>query len=103
MNKKDKRGVMGIETGKAFLVGLLALVVIGVVFMVVLNAIGDTALASEDVNGTMMVIGNATEAADDFFSNTGTWLALLAIVILILIIAVVVVVVNKFGGRSSGL
>lgn len=97
---KDKRGVMGLDTGKAFLVALLSMIVIGVVFMVVLNALGDTTIVSGDTD-TANIITNATSAASDFFSNTGTWLSLLSIVILILIIVVVIVVVNRTGGRTA--
>ena len=91
---------MGIDTGKAFLVGLLSLVVIGVVFLVVLTSLGETSIAqsSLDVNNT---IANATAGAADFFSNVGTWLSLLAIVILILIIVVVIVVVNGLGSGAN--
>ncbi len=100
--QKDKKGVMGLSVAKSFLMILLGLVVLGVTFMIVLNELGSTAIVANDP-ATQSIIGNATEGAASFFSNTGTWLALLSVVILILIIAVVIVVVNRFGsggGRS---
>ena len=98
---KNKRGVMGLDVAKSFLMILLGLVVLGVVFMIVLNELGDTDIVSDD-NDTQSIIGNATEGASDFFSNTGTWLSLLSIVILILIISVVIIVVGRFGGGGRG-
>lgn len=101
--KKDKRGVMGLNVAKGFLMILLGLVVLGVTFMIVLNELGDTSIVSGD-NDTQNIISNATSGAADFFSNTGTWLSLLSVVILILIISVVILVVNRFGsggGRST--
>ena len=47
------------------------------------------------------VINNASEGTSEFFTNTGTWLSLLAIVIVILIISTVIFVVNRFGGGSK--
>ncbi|MGV9141817.1 MAG: hypothetical protein ACOC1X_02655 [Promethearchaeota archaeon] len=50
-------------------------------------------------------IANTLESSSnglkDFFTNTGTWLALLAVVIIILIISAVVIVVNRFGVREE--
>jgi len=98
---KNKKGVMGLETGKAFVVGLLSLIIIGVVTMIVLVQLGNLSIVSSD-NDTQAVVSNATSGLSDFFSNTGTWLALLGVVIIILIIAVVVTVVNRFGSASGG-
>ncbi len=39
----------------------------------------------------------------DFFSNTGTWMALLAVVVIVLIISIVIFVTNRFGGSNVGL
>lgn len=99
--KQDKRGVMGLDTAKSFLLVLLGLVVIGVVFMIVITQLGNTSIVSSDAP-TQAIVTNATLGAADFFSNTGTWLSLLSVVILILIIAAVIMVVNRFGsgGRS---
>ena len=96
-----KRGVMGLDVAKAFVVGLLSLVLIGVVTMIVLVQLGATSIVSDD-NDTQAVVGNATDGLSSFFSNTGVWLSLLGVVIIILIIAAVVAVVNRFGGSAGG-
>src|SRR3990167_1312205 len=56
---------------------------------------------SDDVED---IVNNASVGTRDFFSNSGTWLSLLAVVIIILIISAVIIVVNGFGGggRRSG-
>jgi len=98
-----KKGVMGLDVAKSFMVVLLSLVVIGVTVLIVLNSLGDTSVVSSD-NDTQNVIDNASDGISDFFTNTGTWLALLAVVIIILIISTVIFVVNRFGkgeGRAS--
>ena len=99
--KTQKKGIMGLDTAKAFVVGLLSLVLIGVVTMIVLVQLGDLSIVSSD-NDTQAVVGNATSGLSDFFSNTGVWLSLLGVVIIILIIAAVVAVVNRFGGEAGG-
>src|SRR6056297_2828152 len=91
-----KKGVMGLDVAKSFMVVLLSLVVIGVTVLIVLNSLGDTSVVSSD-NDTQNVIDNASDGISDFFTNTGTWLALLAVVIIILIISTVIFVVNRFG------
>jgi len=98
--RQNKRGVMGLDTAKAFVIGLLSLVLIGVVTMIVLVQLGNTSIVSSD-NDTQAVVGNATSGLSDFFSNTTVWLSLLGVVIIILIIAAVVAVVNRFGGVAQ--
>src|SRR3990167_8475572 len=98
--KKDKRGVMGLDVAKSFLLILLGLVVIGVVFIIVLNELGDTSIIVNE-NDTQAIINNATRATSDFFSNTGTWLSLLSVVIIILIVSAVILVINRFGGGGQ--
>lgn len=98
---KDKKGVMGLNVAKAFFVILLGLVVLGVVFNIVLNELGNTSIVANDV-ATQGIIGNATEGSSSFFANTGSWLALLSIVIIILIITVVILAINRFGGSAGG-
>lgn len=97
---KDKRGVMGMDTAKSFVLALMTLVVIGVTTLIVLNSLGDTSVVSDD-NQTTNVIDNASRGIESFFSNSTTWLALLSVVIIILIISAVIVVVNQFGQTGS--
>lgn len=97
---ESKKGQLGMDIAKAFMLGLLTLLVIGVTVLIVLNSLGNTSVVSSD-NDTANVISNGSAALSDFFSNTGTWLALLGVVIIILIIAVVIAVVNRFGGGRT--
>jgi len=99
--QRQKKSQMGLGVAKTFVIALLSLVVIGVTVLIVLNSLGDTSVVSGD-NDTESVINNASSGLNDFFSNTGTWLALLAVVIIILIISVVVTVVNQFGKGQGG-
>ena len=96
----DKRGIMGMDTAKQFVLTLMTLIVIGVTTLIVLNSLGDTSVVEGD-NGTQNVIDNATSGIESFFGNTATWLALLSVVIIILIISAVIVVVNRFGQQGA--
>ena len=98
--RKAKKGVMGLDTAKAFVVGLLSLLLIGVVTMIVLVQLGDLSIVSDD-NDTALVVSNGTSGLASFFSNTTVWLSLLGVVIIILIIAAVVTVVNRFGDSAT--
>lgn len=98
---KEKKGIMGLDTAKAFVVGLLSLILIGVVTMIVLVQLGDLSVVSSDTN-TAAVVANATGGLSTFFGSTGVWLSLLGVVIIILIIAAVVAVVNRFGQNAQG-
>jgi len=97
---KNKKGQLGMDVAKGFLLGLLSLLVIGVTVLIVLNSLGDTSVISSNSDaGT--VINNSSTGLVSFFSSTTTWLALLGVVIIILIISVVISVVNRFGrGRT---
>ena len=102
-----KKGILGLNTVKAFIVVMLSLAIIGVVTLVVLGAIQNaniTTAGSLASNGTNTIIGNVSSGIGSFFSNAGTYFSLLGVVVIILIISLVVVVVNRFGGeaRSEG-
>ncbi len=102
---RDKRGVMGLSTAQAFVIGLLSLVIIGVLTIIVLNSLNDTSVlpaSSVGANATNDIISNTSAGLVTFFTNTGTWLTLLSVVVIILIIAAVIVVVNKFSGDTQG-
>ena len=55
-----KKGVMGLDTAKAFVIGLLTLVLVGVLSMIVLVQLGNTSLITADTNAG--VITNETGA-----------------------------------------
>ena len=104
--KKDKRGVMGLETVKEFMLILLVLAVIGFAIVIALATLDSTNVLTTDSyadNQTTNILQNVSSGVSDFFDDTGTWLTLLSVVVIILIIAVVILAVNKFGGGSRGL
>lgn len=101
----DKKGVLGLDTAKAFVLAILTLGVIAFAVIVALDALnnsGSLTAGSQAANDTTAVLQNITGGTTSFFGNAGTWFALLAIVIIILVIAVVIVAVNRFGGRGAG-
>lgn len=56
----------------------------------------------QQYNEVRAVTQNVTDAAaDNFFSDVGTWLPLLAVVIIILIVSAVIVVVKKFSSTGE--
>jgi hypothetical protein len=101
---QKKKSILGLNTVKAFIVVMLSLAIIGVVTLVVLGAISSANITTNvaAINGTTSIIGNVSNGVTSFFSNAGTYFALLGVVVIILIISLVVVVVNRFGGESSG-
>jgi len=102
---KNKRGQVGLDTAKAVMLTLLVIGVIAFAIIVALNALGDSnalTAGSFAKNSTDNILNNITDGTADFFSNTGTWFALLAVVVIILIIAIVIFAVNRFGGGRGG-
>lgn len=103
---RDNKGQVGLDTAKAVMLTLLVIGVIAFAIIVALaslknsNALG---VGSQEKNQTDMILNNITSGTTSFFSNTGTWFALLAVVVIILIIAIVVFAVQRFGGRTGGL
>lgn len=103
--KKDKRGVLGMEIATGFIIGLLILIVVGILTVIVANALNDadTSVAgSNAANITNNVVLNSTTGIQTFFSNATTWFALLSVVVIILIVGVAIVVIRRFGGTGRG-
>jgi len=102
----NKKGVLGLDTAKLFVLAILSLVIIAVVTLIVLDALDNVSTSGDYLdNTTNEIIGNTSDALSDFFNDTGTWFTLIGVVIIILIIAVVIVVINRFGtggGTFSG-
>lgn len=104
--KKDKKGVMGLETVREFMLILLVLAVIGFAIVIALATLDDTNVLTTDSyedNQTTNILRNVSSGVSEFFDDTGTWLTLLSVVVIILIIAVVILAVNRFGGGTRGL
>ncbi len=93
----NKKGVLGLDTAKSF---ILALLVLGVVSFTVIIALNQLALTNVGTAQTTSIFNNISNGIESFFGNTGTWFAMLSIVIIILVIAVVILAVNRFGGSG---
>ncbi len=95
----NRKGQMGLNTAKVFILAILSLVILSIATLIVLDSLRDSD-ATDDVAGS--IINNTSEALADFFEDAGTWFTLLSVVVIILIISVVIVVVNRFGGTGGG-
>ena len=99
-----QKSILGLNTVKAFIIVLLSLAIIGVVTLVVLGAISNANISPANslaANGTNAIVQNISSGMINFFTNAGTYFALLGVVVIILIISLVVVVVNRFGVESQ--
>ena len=102
----NKKGVLGLDTAKAFILAILTIAVIAFAVIIALSELDDTNVltsGSKEANDTTNVLNNVTTGVADFFSNAPTWFSLLAITIIIIIIGLVIIVVNRFGKGSGGL
>lgn len=103
---KNKKGQVGLDTAKVVMLTLMTMGVIAFAIIVAMSALSNSNALEEgssEANQTSQILGNITEGITGFFSNTGTWFALLAVVIIIMIIAIVIFAVNRFGGNGGGL
>ncbi len=102
LKRLEKKGVLGLDTAKLFILAILTLGVIAFAVIVALDALNNNSgLTGQAQTDTTNVLQNISGGVVDFFGNAGTWFSLLAIVIIILVIAVVIVAVNRFGGRGG--
>lgn len=60
------KGIMGLDTAKAFIVGLLGLVIVGVLTMVIFGALTDTTLVGPDTES-----GSVTNETGAYINATG--------------------------------
>ncbi len=101
---KDKRGVLGLDAAKSFVIAILTLAVVAFATIVALSALnnsGSLPAGSLEANQTESILLNVTGGIETLFASANTWFALLAVVIIILIIAIVILAVNRFGGATS--
>jgi len=102
---RKKKAILGMNTAQQFIVGILTLVILSVMVLVILAALLNTSLISDNA-GASSIINNTTQGLGALFGNAVTWFVLLGLVIIILIIGVVIGVVRGFGagaGASTGL
>ena len=103
--KMNKKGVLGLDTAKAFVIAILTLAVVAFAVIVALSALnnsGSLPAGSPEAAQATNVLLNVTGGVETLFNSANTWFALLAVVIIILIIAVVILAVNRFGGTARG-
>jgi uncharacterized membrane protein YkvI len=104
LSRKDKRGIMGMETVKAVLISLLVLAVISIAVFLALVSLRDSNIftaGSLEKNQTTDIITNITTGTTKFFQQVPTFFTLLGVVVLILIIAIVIVAVTRFQGGGQ--
>ena len=102
--RKDKRGVLGLDTIKAVMIAFLTLAVIGVAVTLALVSLRDSSIFttnSQEYNDTVHIVNNITGAQTKFFENTSTIFAILVVVVIILAISIVIAVVSRFGGGAT--
>ena len=95
--KLDNKGVLGLDIAKSFIIAILTLGVIAFAIVIAMAQLNSSSVSTTD---TTSIFGNISGGVTSFFSNAGSWFALLAVVIIILIVSVVIVAVNRFGGST---
>jgi len=94
-----KRGMLGLDTVKGFMLLLMVIAVIAFAIIIAMQTLSDTNVltaGSYGDNMTTNVLNNVSSGVAGFFANTSIWFTLLSVVIIILIIAVVIYAVNRF-------
>ena len=103
---KNKKGVLGLDTARQFILLILTVAVISFAVVIALGTLNNTNIletGSVEANQTTNVLRNVSGGVERFFQDAGTWFVLLSVVIIILIIAVVVVAVSRFGQTTGNL
>jgi hypothetical protein len=93
----NKKGVLGLDTAKLFVLAILSLAIVAVVTLIVLDSLQDATTLTDAGE----IINNTSAALGDFFADAGTWFTLIGVVIIILIISSVIIVINRFGSEQS--
>lgn len=106
MKKLGKKGVLGLDTAKAFILFILIVAIIGFATIIAVSTLDNSGVLtanSVEANQSTAVLRNVSGGVADFFANTTTWFTLLSVVVIILIIGVVIFAVQRFGGNQQGL
>ena len=101
----NKKGVLGLNTAKAFIILILTISVVAFATLIAIDALDNSKAATTGSiadNVTTSVFNNVSQGIDTLFGNTNTWFSLLAVTIIILIVAVVIVAVSRFGAVGGG-
>jgi len=101
---KDKKGILGLDTAKAFILFILICAVLGFAAIIALATLNDADILTSGSDGDTQatnVLQNVSGGISGFFSNASTWFTLLSVVVIILIIGVVIFAVSRFGGSDG--
>lgn len=94
---RNKKGALGLDVAKSFVMALFTLSVIAFGLLIAMNSLNASTASTAD---TTSVLQNVSAGTTDLFSNAGTWFSLVAVVVIILIISVVIMSVNRFGATA---
>jgi len=94
----SKKGQLGLDVAKSFVMALFTLSVIAFGLLIAMNSLNASTAGTAD---TASVLANVSAGTTSLFSNAGTWFSLVAVVVIILIISVVIMSVNRFGATSG--
>ena len=101
--KKDKRGVLGLETVGSVIITLLVLAVISIAVFLALDSLNTAGLftaGSQSANDTTNLINNITSGTTDFFSNIPTVMTILGAVVIILAVVLIILAVGRISGGA---
>lgn len=102
--RKNKKGVLGLETVRDVILSLMIMAVLAVAAFLALVSLRDAGIfesSTTEYNATSDIVANITEGTASFFSNIPTIFSILVVVVIILAIAIVIAVVSGFG-RTGG-
>ena len=101
---RNKRGVLGLDTVKSVIVGMLVLAVTAIAVMLALVSLNDAGIftaGSLTANYSTSIMQNVTQGTTNFFKQVPTMFTILGVTVLILIVAIIIVAVSRFGGISG--
>ena len=104
MFRKQKKGILGLDTAKGVMLSLLTLAVVTIAVFLALVSLQNAGLfttGSQAKNNTDYIINNITGGTVTFFTYMPTIFTLLGVVVIILVIAIVIVAVSRFGGSAG--
>ena len=102
--RKDKKGVLGLETTKQVMLALLIMAVIGVSTILALTSLQNSSIFttnSAGYNATGSITANVSNGITAFFGASGTIFSILVVVVIILAIAIIIAAVSRFGGETT--
>ena len=105
MISSNKKGQLGMNTVKAFMIIILTVAIIAFAIVIAMGTLNDANVLTQGTlaaNQTTNILNNVSEGVASFFSDSKTWFTLLSVVVIILIISIVIFAVSRFGGAAGG-